>query len=236
MLVEKNAVSRHPPVSGGARTTKSGLSGDRPERERTVGCADMVTEKVIRSKTPTPHHSRPVTPVSLGRVTTSPGHNVAMLSPETVLPPPPSPPCTCGKVLGDMGPAPDHDWTDNHSIDSKGTLESRRSQGYVSMNSASTYLIDATGADPVLVTPAVTYRDQYQDSGPMFGYPVEGGLMSHSGLNVSDRAPLCAPPMTRSRSRWCETHMKENCGCSLNKSIIKKVSRHPNQFQHNRGE
>ena len=25
------------------------------------------------------------------------------------------------------------------------------------------------------------------------------------------------------RERWCDRHMKENCGCSLNKSIIKKV-------------
>ena len=64
-----------------------------------------------------------------------------MLSPETALPPPPSPPCTCGKVLADMGPPPTVDEWDNHSIDSKGTLESRRSQGYVSMTSASTYLI-----------------------------------------------------------------------------------------------
>ena len=67
-----------------------------------------------------------------------------------------------------------------------GTLESRRSQGYVSMTSASTYLIDATGADPVLVPGhemngrLQQYRDQYPDPPPVFGYPVDGGLMSHS--------------------------------------------------------
>ena len=50
-----------------------------------------------------------------------------LLSPETVLPPPPSPPCTCGKVLADMGPAPllePPDW-DSHSIDSRFTEESK---------------------------------------------------------------------------------------------------------------
>ena len=76
-------------------------------------------------------------------------------------------------------------------MDSKGTLESRRSQGYVSMTSASTYLIDATGADPVLVQAEMNgrpgYRDSYPD-GQMFGYPVDGGLMSHM---TSDRIPLC---------------------------------------------
>ena len=30
-------------------------------------------------------------------------------------------------------------------------------------------------------------------------------------------------PLLRSRSRWCDRCMKENCGCSLSKSIIKKV-------------
>ena len=213
LMIEKSGgggggQSRQAPVSGGARTTKSGLSG-----ERVVGCADLVTEKVMRSKTPTPHHSRPVTPVTSA---VSPGH-LTMLSPETALPPPPSPPCTCGKVLGDMGPPPgEQDWTDNHSVDSKGTLESRRSQGYVSMNSASSYLIDATGADPVLVPPNVQYLDQYPDNAPMFGYPVDSGLMSHS--MTSDRAPLCSSaPVTRD-SRLRSHHD------SLNKSIIKKVS------------
>ena len=50
-----------------------------------------------------------------------------LLSPETVLPPPPSPPCTCGKVLADMGPAPllePPDW-DSHSVDSRFTEESK---------------------------------------------------------------------------------------------------------------
>ena len=112
-----------------ARTTKSGLSGDR---ERTVGCSDIVAgvaelskEKVARagSRTPTPHPSRPVTPVAPPQ---DPAPSL-LLSPETALPPPPSPPCTCGKVLGDMGPPPDTDW-DRHSVDSKGTLGSRRSQ------------------------------------------------------------------------------------------------------------
>ena len=58
-----------------------------------------------------------------------------------------------------MGPAPgppDANW-DQHSVDSnftsesKGTIESRKSQGYISMTSASTYMIDATSADPTLV-------------------------------------------------------------------------------------
>ena len=240
-LLEKSG-SRGGAAGSSARTTKSGLSGDR---ERTVGCSDLVqltstSEKAgrERSKTPTPHHSRPVTPshVSPGHVPHVPPHAHAphvpphshhshnhpphpevniMLSPETALPPPPSPPCTCGKVLGDMGPPPTLDEWDNHSIDSKGTLGSRRSQGYVSMTSASTYLIDATGADPVLVpgtgAEAVMngranagYRDPgyppgppepgLQHNGHMFGYPVEGGgLMSHI---PSDRVPLCgAPPV-----------------------------------------
>ena len=247
---------------GGARTTKSGLSG---ERERTVGCTDLVqlastSEKEVRrerrSKTPTPHNSRPVTPshVSPGHVPHVPPHNhiaappipphghshhsghhhpevSIMLSPETALPPPPSPPCTCGKVLGDMGPPPAVDEWDNHSIDSKGTLGSRRSQGYVSMTSASTYLIDATGADPVLVPGGGAevvmngranggYRDpgypqgpdmSHQHNGHMFGYPVEGGgLMSHS-----DMAPLCgAPPVqtaVRNRPRPDPIIKKVSC-------------------------
>ena len=161
-----------------ARTTKSGLSS-----ERSVGCADLVDIGRDKSKTPTPHHSRPASPQTTH----------TLLSPETALPPPPSPPCTCGKVLGDMGPPPPQleEW-DSHSIDSKATLESRRSQGYVSMTSASTYLIDATGADPVLVQAEMNgrpgYRDSYPDGGQVFGYPVEGGLMSHM---TSDRIPLC---------------------------------------------
>ena len=59
-------------------------------------------------------------------------HNI---SPDSSVPPPPSPPCTCGKVLGDMGPPPPPDPWDSQSIDSritatsKGTVESRRSQG-----------------------------------------------------------------------------------------------------------
>ena len=235
-------------VRASARTTKSGLSG---ERERTVGCTDIVqltstSEKDVRrerrSKTPTPHSSRPVTPshVSPGHVPHVPPHNHVtappipphshshhsghhqpevsiMLSPETALPPPPSPPCTCGKVLGDMGPPPSDEW-DNHSIDSKGTLGSRRSQGYVSMTSASTYLIDATGADPVLVPGGGAevvmngranggYRDPgyppdmgpHQHNGHMFGYPVEGGgLMSHM---TSDLAPLVGGPQVQTAVR-----------------------------------
>ena len=95
-----------------------------------------------------------------------------------------------------MGPPPPQleEW-DSHSIDSKATLESRRSQGYVSMTSASTYLIDATGADPVLVQAEMNgrpgYRDSYPDGGQVFGYPVEGGLMSHM---TSDRIPLTSNP------------------------------------------
>ena len=87
----------------------------------------------MRSKTPTPHHSRPVTPqrspghmshslhghTAINNIPTPQDVNI-MLSPETALPPPPSPPCTCGKVLGDMGPPPAVDEWDNHSIDSKG--------------------------------------------------------------------------------------------------------------------
>ena len=85
-----------------------------------------------------------------------------------------------------MGPPPPpvEEW-DSHSVDSKATLESRRSQGYVSMTSASTFLIDATGADPVLVP---GYRDSYPEPGQMFGYQVDGGLVSHM---TSDRIPLC---------------------------------------------
>ena len=71
-----------------------------------------------RSKTPTPHHSRPVTPQrspshmshslhahTINGHTSVNGHTALtsqdvsiMLSPETALPPPPSPPCACGKV------------------------------------------------------------------------------------------------------------------------------------------
>ena len=60
-LLNEKVTRQSSTMSGSARTTKSGLSGDY-ERERTVGCADMVAEKV-RSKTPTPHHSRPTTPL-----------------------------------------------------------------------------------------------------------------------------------------------------------------------------
>ena len=176
LLTEKSSTK----FSATSRTSRSGLSG-----ERTVGCADLVDIGRDKSKTPTPHHSRPVTPQR------SPPHT--MLSPETALPPPPSPPCTCGKVLGDMGPPPPpvEEW-DSHSVDSKATLESRRSQGYVSMTSASTFLIDATGTDPVLVQAEMNgrpgYRDSYTDGGHMFGYQLDGGLMSHM---TSDRVPLC---------------------------------------------
>ena len=209
-------VSRQQQQAATARTTKSGLSGDR---ERTVGCSDIVAgvaelskEKVARagSRTPTPHPSRPVTPVAPPQ---DPAPSL-LLSPETALPPPPSPPCTCGKVLGDMGPPPDTDW-DRHSVDSKGTLGSRRSQvysspiltsvythvtllqGYVSMTSASTYLIDATGADPVVVqgaAPPPLYprpepgypapapgpgHDPYHN-----GYALDGGLASHATAHL----------------------------------------------------
>ena len=205
-------VSRQQQQAATARTTKSGLSGDR---ERTVGCSDLVAgvaelskEKVAgRSRTPTPHPSRPVTPVAPPQEPAS-----LLLSPETALPPPPSPPCTCGKVLGDMGPPPDTDW-DRHSVDSKGTLGSRRSQvefsnldidvipllqGYVSMTSASTYLIDATGADPVVVqgaAPPPLYPREprpepgYPGPGPGHdpyhnGYALDGGLASHATAHL----------------------------------------------------
>ena len=59
-LLNEKVTRQSSTMSVSARTTKSGLSGDY-ERERTVGCADMVAEKV-KSKTPTPHHSRPTTP------------------------------------------------------------------------------------------------------------------------------------------------------------------------------
>ena len=42
-----------------------------------------------------------------------------VLSPDSSVPPPPSPPCTCGKVLGDMGPPPPPDPWDSQSIDSR---------------------------------------------------------------------------------------------------------------------
>jgi len=158
-----------------------------------------------------------------------------MLSPETALPPPPSPPCTCGKVLGDMGPPPSDEW-DNHSIDSKGTLGSRRSQGYVSMTSASTYLIDATGADPVLVPGGGAevvmngranggYRDpgypSHQHNGHMFGYPVEGGgLMSHM---TSDMTPLVGGPQVQTAVR---SRPRPD-------PIIKKTSSFPSQPNEN---
>ena len=55
-----------------------------------------------------------------------------------------------------------------------GTLESRRSQGYVSMGSSSTYMIDATGADPVLLHGADFPDHCYRNgsSAPLlYGYP-----------------------------------------------------------------
>ena len=85
---------------------------------------------VEQTQDPTPHQSIPSSPQASPNQMAHPAHP-EMLLPETVLPPPPSPPCTCGKVLGDMGPPPDVEEWDNQSIDShftaesKGTLESR---------------------------------------------------------------------------------------------------------------
>jgi len=167
---------------------------------------------VEQTQEPTPHQSIPSSPQASPNHLThaQPGPHQDMLSPETVLPPPPSPPCTCGKVLGDMGPPPAVEEWDNQSIDShftaesKGTLESRRSQGYVSMTSASTYLIDATGTDPILVPADMDTRasfiDSYQacDPGQMFGYPmqnsVDSAMMRDHMTHVSDRIPLCDHP------------------------------------------
>jgi hypothetical protein len=115
----------------------------------------------IGSKAPSPLPPLPPPPLP----PPLPHHH--LLSPDSTLPPPPSPPCTCGKVLADMGPPPDWDrraslescFTAASASDGKGgggggTLDSGRwSQGYVSMTSAaaSTYLIDATGAEPILM-------------------------------------------------------------------------------------
>eukprot|EP00090_Calanus_glacialis_P008674 TRINITY_DN17031_c0_g1_i2.p1 TRINITY_DN17031_c0_g1~~TRINITY_DN17031_c0_g1_i2.p1 ORF type:complete len:1005 (+),score=154.48 TRINITY_DN17031_c0_g1_i2:450-3464(+) len=166
---------------------------------------------VEQTQVPTPHQSIPSSPQASPNQMAHPAHP-EMLSPETVLPPPPSPPCTCGKVLGDMGPPPAVEEWDNQSIDShftaesKGTLESRRSQGYASMNSTSTYLIDATGTDPVLVPaemdPRASFIDSYQPCdpgpGPMFGYPmqnsVDSAMMRDHMPHHSDRIPLCDHP------------------------------------------
>ena len=109
-----------------------------------------------------------------------------------------------------MGPPPAVEEWDNQSIDShftaesKGTLESRRSQGYVSMTSASTYLIDATGTDPVLVPAEMDTRASFIDSynpcepGQMFGYPmqtsVDSAMMRDHIPHLSDRIPLCDHP------------------------------------------
>ena len=166
---------------------------------------------VEQTQDPTPHQSIPSSPQASPNQMAHPAHP-EMLSPETVLPPPPSPPCTCGKVLGDMGPPPAVEEWDNQSIDShftaesKGTLESRRSQGYASMNSTSTYLIDATGTDPVLfpaeMDPQASFIESYQpcdpSPGPMFGYPmqnsVDSAMMREHMPHHSDRIPLCDHP------------------------------------------
>ena len=59
-----------------------------------------------------------------------------------------------------------------------GTLESRRSQGYASMGSSSTYMIDATGADPVLLHGS-DFPDQCYRNGStaplLYGYPGTDG-------------------------------------------------------------
>ena len=174
---------------------------------------------VEQTQDPTPHQSVPSSPqASPGGLVHQHTTHQEMLSPETALPPPPSPPCTCGKVLGDMGPPPVVEEWDNQSMDShftaesKGTLESRRSQGYVSMNSTSTYLIDATGADPVLVPAEMDSRASFVDSyqpceqgvGPMFGYPMQGnmdsGMMRDHLPHHSDRIPLCDHPGLNDRT------------------------------------
>ena len=181
---------------------------------------------------------------------------VHVLSPDSSVPPPPSPPCTCGKVLGDMGPPPPaSDPWDSQSIDShltgesKGTLESRRSQGYISMTSASTYLIDATGADPVILPgdgyhyrgpgqPGPSYQGQ---QGPPYqgqpGPPYQGppgphyqgppGPPYHVYKEVEDTDglyhPHPAPPQLNGRSGHCN-HMDDGCECFReNYSINRKV-------------
>lgn len=178
---------------------------------KTSGDPPVCQILVEQTKDPTPHQSIPSSPQTSPVQLTHPPHQ-EMLSPETALPPPPSPPCTCGKVLGDMGPPPVVEEWDNQSIDShftaesKGTLESRRSQGYVSMNSTSTYLIDATGTDPVLVPadmdPRSSFLDPYQSCDPgnghLYGYPMQNGIDStmmrdHPPMH-SDRMPLCDHP------------------------------------------
>ena len=203
---------------------------------------------VEQTKDPTPHQSIPSSPQASPALPCHPAHP-ELLSPETVLPPPPSPPCTCGKVLGDMGPPPAVEEWDNQSIDShftaesKGTLESRRSQGYVSMNSTSTYLIDATGTDPVLVPAELDRRpsfiDPYQgcEGGTMYGYPgMQNGLDMRDHLPLhSDRIPLCDGDRTslfgqnthsstqvrlREPGGYCD-HTMDTCQCFT--SILKKV-------------
>ena len=153
-------------------------------------------------------------------------HPAHAMSPEVSLPPPPSPPCTCGKVLGDMGPPPppDHHW-DAQSIDShvtaesKGTIESRRSQGYVSMTSASTYLIDATGADPVLLPADMYHYGQpgYQPPPPTSGYPPPPPGPAYSAYPGQD--------MSRLEGDGHCNHLNDDCDCfKEDYSIKRKVS------------
>ena len=104
---------------------------------------------------------------------------------------------TESNVAGEMGPEPllePPDW-DTQSMESRyteeskvgfdpqhaacnGTLESRRSQGYASMGSSSTYMIDATGADPVLLHGS-DFPDQCYRNGStaplLYGYPTTDG-------------------------------------------------------------
>ena len=133
-----------------------------------------------------------------------------LLSPETVLPPPPSPPCTCGKMLGEMGPPPllqPPDW-DTQSNDSRyteesklgfeagppphGSSEGRKSRNFSSLAAGSTYMIDATGADPVLLQ-GQDLAEHYRSGSAghqMFGY---SGL-ERQGREVEERTPLCDYP------------------------------------------
>ena len=102
-----------------------------------------------------------------------------------------------------MGPEPllePPDW-DTHSMESRyteeskvgfdnapphacnGTLESRRSQGYVSMGSSSTYMIDATGADPILLHGSDFPDHGYRNGSTaplLYGYPGTDGDRSVS--------------------------------------------------------
>ena len=104
---------------------------------------------------------------------------------------------TESNVAGEMGPEPllePPDW-DTQSMESRyteeskvgfdpqhaacnGTLESRRSQGYASMGSSSTYMIDATGTDPVLLHGS-DFPDQCYRNGStaplLYGYPPTDG-------------------------------------------------------------